>query len=48
MRTRLVAAMTVAVLAAPFLSAAANASPPDHKCPNAVGAEHKCGKGGKG
>jgi len=43
MRTRLVAAMTAAFLAAPFLSAAAHASL-DHKCENAQGVEHKCEK----
>ena len=46
MRTRLVAAMTAALLAAPFLSAAAHASPSDHKCESAR-IERKC-EGGKG
>jgi hypothetical protein len=44
MRTRLVATMTAVLLAAPFLSATALASTPTHKCPHAVGAEHKCPK----
>ena len=47
MRTRLLAAMTAAILvsvAAPFLSAAAPASSLDEKCDHAVGAEHKCEK----
>jgi hypothetical protein len=48
MRTRLLAAMTAAILTAPFLTAAAHAASPEHKCPNAVGAEHKCGGKGKG
>ena len=47
MRTRIVAAMTAALLAAPFVTAAAQASP-SHKCPNAVAVEHKCGGKGKG
>ena len=46
MRIRLVATMTVALLAAPFLTAAAHATPSDHKCESAR-TEHKC-KGGKG
>lgn len=44
MRTRLIAAITTALLAAPFLSAAAHASPPDHKC-DSVRTEHKCEDG---
>ncbi len=44
MRTRVVAAVTAALLAAPFLSAAAQASP-EHKCKDRPAAEHKCGKG---
>jgi hypothetical protein len=38
--------MTAAILAAPFLSAAAHASPSDHKC-DSVRTEHKC-EGRKG
>ena len=48
MRTRLLATLTAAILAAPFLTAAAQASPPNHKCPHAAGAEHKCGGKGNG
>jgi hypothetical protein len=53
MRTRLLAAMTAAAMTAavvvvPFLSAAAHASPPEHKCDQLLSTEHKCGKGGKG
>ena len=44
MRTRLVAAMTAALLAAPFLSAAAHASSSDHKC-DSVRTERKCKDG---
>lgn len=44
MRTRLIAAMTAALLSAPFLSAAAHASPLDHKCESAR-TEHKCEDG---
>jgi len=40
--------MTAALLAAPFLTSAAHATAPTHKCPHAVGAEHKCGGKGKG
>lgn len=47
MRLRRVAAITAAILVAPFLSPAANASPPQHKCEKRVSLEHKC-KGGKG
>jgi hypothetical protein len=46
MRIRLVAALTAAILAAPFLSATAQASPSHQKCESAR-TEHKC-KGGKG
>ncbi len=43
MRTRLVVAMTAAILAVPFLSAAADASAaPDHKCDDPVAVEKKC------
>lgn len=42
MRTRLVAAMTAAVLAVPFLPAAADASPSDHKCDTSVSTDEKC------
>ena len=42
MRTRLVAAMTAAILAVPCLSAAAASA--DHKCGKRVGTEHKCEK----
>ena len=42
MRTRLLAAMTAAILAVPLLSAAAHASSPQHKCDKVVGAERKC------
>jgi len=45
MRTRMIAAITTALLAAPFLSAAAHASP-DHKCESAR-TEHKCEEGKK-
>ena len=44
MRIRLIAAMTAALLSAPFLSAAAQASPPDHKC-DSVRTEVKCEDG---
>jgi hypothetical protein len=44
MRTRLIAAMTAVLLAAPFLSAAAQASPLDRKCDSAR-TEHKCEDG---
>jgi hypothetical protein len=44
MRTRLVAAMTAAMLAVPLFSAAAGASSPQHKCEKAMGVEHKCQK----
>ena len=44
MRTRLIAAITATLLAAPFLSAAAHASPPDNKC-DSVRTEHKCEDG---
>jgi hypothetical protein len=42
MRTRVVTLITVTILVAPFLSAAANASPPEHNCPARVAVEHKC------
>ena len=42
MRARLLAAMTAAVLAVPFLPAAADAATAEHKCDQAAGAEHKC------
>ena len=44
MRTRLIATLTVALLTAPFLTAAAHASPLDHKCESAR-TEHKCEDG---
>ncbi len=44
MRTRLIAAITATLLAAHFLSAAAHASPSDHKCDSAR-TEHKCEDG---
>ena len=47
MRTRLIATITAALLAAPFLTAAAHASPSDHKCESAR-TEHKCEDGKKG
>ena len=47
MRTRVVAAITATILVAPFLSAAAHASPPQHKCEKRVSIGHKC-KGDKG
>ena len=42
MRTRVVTLITATILVAPFLSAAANASPPEHKCTARVGVEHNC------
>lgn len=42
MRTRLVTALTAALLAVPFLSAPAGASPGDHRCDDSVSVEHKC------
>jgi hypothetical protein len=44
MRTRLLAAMTVAVLVAPFHSVAATASPAVKKCDAGVGLEDHCDK----
>jgi hypothetical protein len=43
-RTRLVAAMATAILAAPFLSATAHASSTDHKCDQEMGVDGKCEK----
>ena len=44
MRSRLLAAMTAAILAAPFLSAAAQASTTDDHCEDPVTVEKKCEK----
>lgn len=42
MRTRLVVALSAALLAAPFFSPAADASSWDHKCDDSATVEHKC------
>lgn len=45
MRTRLLAAVTAAVLTLPLASTAASASSTERKCDDSVSAEHSCEAG---